>query len=219
MAQNPLRIIFFGPPGAGKGTQSELLMKEFGLIHISTGDALRAEIRAETPLGKRVKSIIEAGNLVDDDTIMDIMEAKLSKFEKNQGFIFDGIPRTIGQVIKLDALLNKLNQPVTHVLYLNVDRKELKERICGRLFHPASGRVYHRSFKPPKVEMTDDATGEPLIVRKDDTEEVFDARMKQYDDTFEPVIEFYRNQGSLREIVPHGESIEAIYEKIKTLLF
>lgn len=213
----PTRIIFFGPPGSGKGTQSENLVKEFKLDHLSTGDALRAEIRAQTPLGKRVKSIIEAGKLVDDSTIMEIVKSAVSKADK-RGFILDGIPRTIGQAKALDKILDNLNLPITHVPYLNITRAVLKERVCGRLFHPGSGRVYHRTYKPPKVPMRDDVTGEPLIVRKDDTEEVFDARMKEYDATFEPVLEFYEKKGLLHTITGDNLTIPEIYAELKAYL-
>ena len=160
-----------GAPGSGKGTQSDNLIRDFKLDHLSTGDALRAEIRAQTPLGKRVKNIIESGKLVDDDTIMSIVESALTKSNLN-GFILDGIPRTIGQAESLDEILNRLKAPITHVPYLNISREVLEERVCGRLFHPGSGRVYHRTFNPPKKPMTDDVTGEPLIVRKDDTKDI-----------------------------------------------
>ena len=213
----PARIIFFGPPGSGKGTQSENLVKEFKLDHLSTGDALRAEIRAQTPLGKRVKSIIEAGKLVDDGTIMEIVKSAVSKADK-RGFILDGIPRTIGQARALDEILDKLNLPITHVPYLNITRAVLKERVCGRLFHPGSGRVYHRTYKPPKVPMKDDITGEPLIVRKDDTEEVFDSRMKEYDATFEPVLEFYEKKGLLYTITGDNLTIPEIYDRLRAYL-
>lgn len=210
--------VFFGPPGSGKGTQSEILQKEFNLYHLSTGDALRAEVRAETPLGKRVKSIIESGKLVDDDTIMEILGSALTKNADNNGYIFDGIPRTIGQVEKLDAMLDRMGLPLTHVLYLSVDQEELKKRVCGRLFHPGSGRVYHKVTNPPKKEMTDDITGEPLIIRKDDTEEVFNERMKQYYDTFQPCIDYYRKKGILKEFPVTGESIEGVTKKLKEVL-
>lgn len=218
MSSSPLRIIFFGPPGSGKGTQSELLEKDFNLVHISTGDALRAEVAAETPLGLRVKGIMESGNLVDDDTIMEIMAAKMERHKGAPGFIFDGIPRTIVQAQKLDEMLNRINEPVTHVLYLNVDVAELKRRICGRLFHPGSGRVYHKEFHPPAKEMTDDITGEPLIIRKDDTEEVFNQRMEQYNATFQPVFDYFRQKGVLQEIDGTNKKIEDIYAEIRRCL-
>lgn len=218
MSLKPLRIIFFGPPGSGKGTQSEKIVKEFKLSHLSTGDALRAEIRAASPLGLRVKSIIERGALVDDATIMGIVESAITKTNKNVGFILDGIPRTIGQAETLNEILERLNQPITHVPYLNITRAALKERVCGRLFHPGSGRVYHRKYNPPKVDMKDDITGEALIIRKDDTEEVFDQRMREYDATFEPVLNYYQKKGILNEISGDSRTIEEIYAEIKKYL-
>ena len=212
-------VAFFGPPGAGKGTQAQILQKEFNLHQISTGDALRAEIRAQTPLGKKVQGIIEAGHLVDDDTIMDLLQATMKKNEHgNDGFIFDGIPRTIGQAEKLDDLLNRIGTPLTHVLYLTVDIDELRMRVCGRLFHPGSGRVYHKITNPPKVPMKDDITGEDLVVRKDDTEAVFNERMKEYYATFQPVLDYYENKGVLQSFPVNNEPIEVVHKKLYAAL-
>ena len=212
------RIIFFGPPGSGKGTQSVNLEHEYHLAHISTGDQFREEIRAQSPVGLKVKAIIDSGKLVDDETVMEVFQSALSKIPPEEGFILDGIPRTIAQCELLDALLTKLGRPATDVLYLNVDRKELETRICGRLFHPGSGRTYHKVFNPPKVEMKDDATGEDLIVRKDDTVEVFNTRMDQYDATFGPCLEYYRKKGILRTIDGTGKNVEQVYDEIKKAL-
>jgi adenylate kinase len=217
MSTRPLRIVFFGPPGSGKGTQSERFVSEFGLTHISTGDALRAEVRSGSPLGLRVQAIIEAGKLVDDDTIMEIAVSAITKANPS-GFILDGIPRTIGQAAALDAVLAKIGLPITHVPYLTVGRDELRERICGRLFHPGSGRVYHRKFNPPNVEGVDNATGEPLIVRKDDTVEVFEERMREFDATFEPVLDFYAKKGLLFTLVADGLTMDQITEKLRAHL-
>ena len=218
MSGKPLRIIFFGPAGCGKGTQSEKLVQEFGLAHLSTGDALRAEVAAQSELGKRVKAIMEAGQLVDDATIMAIVESAISRTDPTKGFILDGIPRTIGQTKMLDEMLAKIGQPITHVLYLKVSTDILKERICGRLFHPGSGRTYHKKFHPPKKEMTDDITGEPLIIRKDDTEEAFLERMRQYEATSGVCIEYFKKAGTLNEISGDGKSIDEIYGEIKAIL-
>ncbi|OHT03352.1 Adenylate kinase [Tritrichomonas foetus] len=214
---HPFRLIFFGPPGGGKGTQSAKLKEEFGVHHISTGDALRAEIRAGTELGNRVKGIVESGSLVDDDTIMDVLKSAIQK-ASDTGFILDGIPRTIGQVHKLDNMLKEIGKPVTHVIYITVNHDELKKRIVGRLFHPGSGRTYHKEFNPPKVDMKDDLTGEDLIIRKDDTEEVFEARMKAYNDTFQPVIEYYEKHNLLKTVEGAGKSVDQIYEEVKAIL-
>lgn len=210
-------LIFFGPPGGGKGTQSDLLVKNFHFGHISTGDALRAEIKAETELGKRVKGIVESGALVDDDTIMNVLKSAISKVQGGN-FILDGIPRTLGQAEKLNVVLKDINKPVTHVIYITVGHDELKNRICGRLYHPGSGRTYHKTFNPPKVPMTDDITGEPLIIRKDDTEEVFEARMKAYNETFEPVLKYYENAGLLRTIDGTGKNVDQVYAEVKQAL-
>ena len=218
MSKSPLRIIFFGPPGSGKGTQSKFLEKEFDLAHISTGDQFREEIRNQTPVGLKVKAIIEAGKLVDDETVMEVFEAAISRIPEDKGFILDGIPRTIQQCELLQKLLEKLNRPSTHVLYLNVDREVLKTRICGRLFHPGSGRTYHKVFHQPKVPMKDDITGEDLIIRKDDTEEVFNTRMDHYESTFGPCLEHYKESGLLREFNGNDKTAAEVYEDIKSVL-
>ena len=212
------RIIFFGPPGSGKGTQSVNLEHEYHLAHVSTGDQFREEISKGTPVGLKVKSIMEAGKLVDDETVMEVFQAALSRIPDGEGFILDGIPRTLNQCELLDKLLTKINRPATHVLYLNVDRKELETRICGRLFHPGSGRTYHKVFNPPKVPMKDDVTGEDLIVRKDDTLEAFNERMNQYDATFNPCLDYYRKKGILKEINGTGKNVDQFYEEIKKAL-
>lgn len=208
------RIIFFGPPGSGKGTQSEQLEKKFNLIHISTGDLLRAEVAAGSPVGLKAKAIMEAGGLVDEKIVYEIVENKIKSIPAGQGFIFDGFPRTISQAVYLQGLLEKLGRPATHVLYLNVSHDELKKRICGRLFHPGSGRTYHKVFNPPKKELTDDATGEPLIIRKDDTEEVFEERMRQYNSTFEPVLDHYKKSGVLKEFAGDGKNASEVAQEI-----
>ncbi|EAX89924.1 adenlylate kinase, putative [Trichomonas vaginalis G3] len=212
------RIIFFGPPGSGKGTQSEILEKKFGLAHISTGDCFRSEIAAGSPVGLKVKSIIESGLLVDDATVMEVFEAVLGKIPPEQGFILDGIPRTINQAKLLAELLEKIGRPVTHVIYLQVSREELQERICGRLFHPGSGRTYHTKFNPPKVPMKDDQTGEDLIVRKDDTIEVFNQRMNQYGNTFQPVLDYYTQLGLLKTVLGTGKQAKQVTEEVLAIL-
>ena len=208
-------VVFFGPPGAGKGTQAQILEKEFNLCQISTGDALRAEIRAQTPLGKRVKGII------DDDTVMEILQSSMEQHQDNKGFIFDGIPRTIGQVHKLDALLDRLQMPLTHVLYLQVNVEELKMRVCGRLFHPASGRVYHIVYNPPKVEGKDDETGEDLVQRPDDQEETIRKRLGSYHTETEQLVGFYQGRAASGENAPTYDKLNGLrpIENVQTDLF
>lgn len=212
------RIIFFGPPGSGKGTQSAILEEKFGLAHISTGDCFRSEIAAGSPVGLKVKGIIESGLLVDDATVMEVFEAVLSKIPKEKGFILDGIPRTINQAKLLAELLEKIGRPITDVIYLQVDRADLQERICGRLFHPGSGRTYHTKFNPPKVPMKDDITGEDLIIRKDDSVEVFNQRMDQYDSTFQPVLDYYVKLGILKTITGTGKQAKEVTAEVLAAL-
>ena len=149
---------------------------------------------------------------------MEVFEAVLGKIPPEQGFILDGIPRTINQAKLLAELLEKIGRPVTHVIYLQVSREELQERICGRLFHPGSGRTYHTKFNPPKVPMKDDQTGEDLIVRKDDTIEVFNQRMNQYGNTFQPVLDYYTQLGLLKTVLGTGKQAKQVTEEVLAIL-
>merc|ERR1719361_3197108 len=159
----PRCIILIGPPGAGKGTHAPKLVETYGVPHLSTGDMLRAAVAAETELGKKAKTLMDEGKLVDDDLVNAIVSEALSGDECKNGFILDGYPRTVPQAKFLDDALSKNNRKITNVVQLIVPDDELKVRILGRLIHKPSGRSYHIKFKPPKEEMKDDVTGELLI--------------------------------------------------------
>ena len=185
-----MKVILLGPPGAGKGTQANILSKKFGIPQISTGDMLRAAIKAGTPLGKAAKKVIDAGQLVSDDVIMDLVKERLKKPDCKAGYLFDGFPRTLRQA----EALKEAGVPIDYVLEIDVPDEEIIARMSGRRVHPASGRVYHVKFNPPKVEGKDDATGEPLVQRDDDKAETVRERLEVYRKQTRPLIEHYRSE-------------------------
>jgi adenylate kinase len=191
-----LRTILMGPPGAGKGTQAPRIRDEFCVCHLATGDLLRDQVERKTPLGVEAKKIMDSGGLVSDDIVVGMIKDQLenNKTCKN-GFVLDGFPRTVPQAEKLDALLESRKEKLDSVVQLLIDDQLLISRITGRLVHPASGRSYHREFNPPKVPMTDDITGDPLIQRSDDNTETLAKRLKTFHSQTGPVVEYYKKQG------------------------
>ena len=185
-----MRLILLGPPGAGKGTQANILSKELGIPQISTGDMLRAAIKAGTPVGNAAKKVIDAGQLVSDEVIMGLVTERLKKPDCKAGYLFDGFPRTIGQA----EALKKAGIAIDSVLEIDVPDDEIIARISGRRVHPGSGRVYHVKFNPPKLEGKDDATGEPLVLRDDDKEETVRERLEVYRRQTRPLIEHYHRE-------------------------
>ncbi|KAJ8590600.1 adenylate kinase 1 [Rhizopogon salebrosus TDB-379] len=191
-----LRTILMGPPGAGKGTQAPRIRDEFCVCHLATGDMLREQIAKKTELGKMAKKVMDAGELVTDDIMVNMIKDQLesNKACKN-GFVLDGFPRTIPQAEKLDAMLDSRGEKLDSVVELLIDDQLLISRITGRLIHPASGRTYHREFQPPKKSMTDDVTGEPLIQRSDDNVETLRKRLATFHKQTGPVAEYYKAKG------------------------
>lgn len=183
-----MRVILLGAPGAGKGTQAQYIMKHFGIPQISTGDMLRAAVKEGTPLGIKAKSIMEAGGLVPDDLIIDLVKKRIQEDDCAKGFLFDGFPRTIPQA---QALLDAGIQ-IDHVVEIHVDDEEIVSRLSGRRVHPDSGRTYHVEHQPPKREGLDDVTGEPLVQRDDDKEETVRKRLAVYHEQTEPLVDFYQ---------------------------
>ena len=182
-----MRLILLGPPGAGKGTQANFIKEKFGIPQISTGDMLRAAVKAGTPLGLEAKKVMDAGGLVSDDIIIGLVKDRLQQDDCKSGYMFDGFPRTLPQA---DAMKDA-GVAIDFVLEIDVPDAEIVERMSGRRSHPASGRTYHVKFNPPKVPGKDDVTGEDLIQREDDKEETVRKRLDVYHSQTKPLVEYY----------------------------
>ncbi|MCW5650791.1 MAG: adenylate kinase [Ramlibacter sp.] len=182
-----MRLILLGAPGAGKGTQAAFLCQKYGIPQISTGDMLRAAVKAGTPLGLQAKAVMDSGALVSDDIIIGLVKERIAQPDCTKGFLFDGFPRTIPQADAMKAAGVKLD----YVLEIDVPFDAIIERMSGRRSHPASGRTYHVKFNPPKVEGQDDLTGEPLIQRDDDKEETVKKRLEVYSAQTRPLVDYY----------------------------
>jgi len=182
-----MRLILLGPPGAGKGTQASFLREKFGIPQISTGDMLRAAVKAGTPLGVAAKKVMDAGQLVSDDIIIGLVKERLKEPDCARGYLFDGFPRTIPQAEALKAA----GVPIGFVLEIDVPDDEIILRMSGRRVHPASGRVYHVKFNPPRSEGRDDLTAEPLVLRDDDREETVRKRLEVYRAQTRPLVDYY----------------------------
>src|SRR5919205_2640606 len=187
-----MRLILLGPPGAGKGTQAAVIRERFGIPQISTGDMLRAAVKAGTPLGIAAKKVMDAGQLVSDDIIIGLVEERLKAPDCAKGYLFDGFPRTIPQA----EALKRANVPLDRVLEIDVPDDEIIARMSGRRVHPASGRSYHLQFNPPRQANKDDVTGEPLVQRDDDREETVRKRLEVYRAQTRPLVEYYRAWGA-----------------------
>ncbi|ANG64052.1 adenylate kinase [Marinobacterium aestuarii] len=212
-----MRIILLGAPGAGKGTQAQYLTEKFKIPQISTGDMLRAAVKAGTPLGVKAKAVMDAGQLVSDDIIIGLVQERITQDDCANGFLFDGFPRTIPQA---DALKDAGVQ-IDAVIEIDVDNEEIIKRMSGRRVHPGSGRTYHLLFNAPKVEGKDDVTGEELIQRVDDQEETVRARLKVYDEQTAPLINYYKGWGETNAAtapryvyIPGVGSVEQIRDNI-----
>ena len=182
-----MRLILLGPPGAGKGTQAGFIKETFGIPQISTGDMLRAAIKAGTPLGLAAKKVMDSGSLVSDDIIIGLVKERLKEPDCANGYLFDGFPRTIPQA---DAM-KSAGVALDYVLEIDVPPEDIIMRMGGRRVHTASGRTYHVKFNPPKVEGCDDVTGEPLIQRDDDKEETVKKRLEVYSAQTRPLVDYY----------------------------
>lgn len=186
-----MRLILLGAPGAGKGTQATFLCQKYGIPQISTGDMLRAAVKAGTPLGLAAKKVMDSGALVSDDIIIGLVKERIAQPDCAKGFLFDGFPRTIPQA---DAMKNA-GVKLDCVLEIDVPFAAIVERVSGRRSHPASGRTYHVKFNPPRVEGLDDVTGEPLVQRKDDEEETVQKRLDVYAAQTRPLVDYYAEWG------------------------
>ena len=184
-----MRLILLGAPGAGKGTQANFIKEKFNIPQISTGDMLRAAIKAGTELGLAAKKVMDAGQLVSDDIIIGLVKERLKEADCANGYLFDGFPRTIAQA---DAMKDS-GVNIDYVLEIDVPDEMIVERMSGRRSHPGSGRVYHVKFNPPKAEGVDDVTGEPLVQRPDDNEETVRKRIETYHTQTKPLVNYYLN--------------------------
>jgi adenylate kinase len=213
-----MRIILLGSPGSGKGTQARFITEQFNIPQISTGDMLRAAVRAGTPLGLEAKQIMDAGLLVPDDIILNLVRERIGEDDCRNGFLLDGFPRTIPQAEGLDRMEIRLDQ----VVEIRVDDEAIVARMSGRRVHPASGRSYHLVFNPPTVEGVDDLTGEPLIQRDDDREDTVRKRLAVYHAQTRPLVDYYRQQaetGTVRFASLEGiGSVDDIRDRIFAVL-
>jgi adenylate kinase len=182
-----MRVILLGGPGAGKGTQAAYITQRYGIPQISTGDMLRAAVKAGTPLGLAAKVVMDRGDLVSDDIIIGLVKERITQADCRSGFLFDGFPRTIPQA----EAMKVSGVPLEHVVEICVPDEVIVERMSGRRVHVSSGRSYHMKFNPPKRDMVDDVTGEPLVQRADDHEETVMKRLRIYHHQTEPLVEYY----------------------------
>jgi len=216
--KKPAAIVFIGPPGSGKGTQAGFLRRDLGNVcHLATGDMLRDIMKTDSPLASRIRPIVESGQLVGDDIIMDLIRDKIVKPDCKDGFILDGFPRTLNQAHLLDSLLASEHRSVDQAFEFRVNEPALIERVTGRLVHLASGRTYHEKFQPPKVAGLDDVTGEPLIRRADDNKETLIKRLGVYKQQTTPVLAHYQQQGVLTVLNAESKPTE-VYEQLRSKL-
>jgi len=207
-----MRLIFLGPPGAGKGTIAQKTKEAYSIPHISTGDIFRENIKNRTDLGKKVKEILDSGELVSDELTVELVEARLAEKDAQEGFILDGFPRTIPQA---EALADFA--PVDSVINFAVSEEKIVKRLSGRRVAEKSGRIYHIEYDPPRKEGFCDETGEPLIQRPDDKEEAVRRRLEVYRKQTEPLIQFYRNKGLLKDIDASGTPDE-VFSELRRIL-
>ncbi len=210
-----MRIMLLGCPGVGKGTQAKIISEKWRIPTISTGDILRAAVSAGTPLGKKVQSIMTAGELVSDDIVMELVKNRVAEKDCQNGFLLDGFPRTIQQAEGL--LQNHID--LDFVLDIKVPEEDVVRRLTGRRLHPASGRIYHVDYQPPRLAEKDDVTGEPLVQRSDDTEETVRKRLAVYHAQTEPLVIYYQKRAATANMPRYVEingvgTIDAITDQI-----
>ena len=212
-----MNVLIMGPAEAGKGTMSDLILKEYDIPHISTGDMLRANVANHTDLGNKAKAYMDAGKLVPDEVINAMVEDRLQQPDCQKGYLLDGYPRTLVQAKEFERIAAKIGKPVECVLGLEVDFEVLKDRITGRRICPKCGATYHIHNFPPKVEGVCDNCGEKLVQRSDDTVEKLTKRMEEYEKSTKPVIDFYDQKGLVTHLDASGKP-EAVFGAIKEAL-
>ena len=201
-----MNLILFGPPGAGKGTQAEMLQKKLGAVKLSTGDMLRATTKCGSELGNKLKAIMESGQLVSDDIMIDIIKARVAEQDCSKGFLLDGFPRTLPQAEALDVMLSQSCKQIHHVIELKVDYEALKKRICGRFSCAHCGAGYHDTFKQPAKEGVCDACGHTEFTRRaDDNPDTVANRLQTYEEQTAPLLPFYQEKGLLVTVDGMGD--------------
>ena len=217
-----MRVILLGSPGSGKGTQARFITEKFNIPQISTGDMLRAAVKAGTPLGVEAGKVMKAGGLVSDEIILGLIQERITKADCKNGFLLDGFPRTIVQAEGLSTMLVTMGVDIDHVIEIAVDDEEIVNRMGGRRVHPDSGRTYNIEFNPPEKEGVDDVTGEPLIQRDDDREETVRKRLAVYHEQTKPLVDFYSSaaqQGIVEfNTIPGVGTVNEITEKVFSVL-
>jgi adenylate kinase len=212
-----VNILFMGPPGAGKGTQAERIVSEFGIPHISTGDAFRAAVKQGTPLGVKAKEYMDQGLLVPDDVTIGIVKERLQEEDCKTGFLLDGFPRTISQAEALDVILASMGRQLEHVINLEVDRNLLLARLTGRRICKSCGSTYHLIFNPPAQDNICDKCSGELYQRSDDNEEKVGTRLDEYTNKTTPLLHYYQKQNLLRQVDGEQE-IDQVTSAIATIL-
>ena len=209
-----MRIILLGMPGAGKGTQAQIIEEELAIANVSTGAILREVSKSKSDLGQRVQSYLNSGQLVPDEIIIEMLVERISKDDCNNGFILDGFPRNIEQAKSLDHA----GVSIDLVIYLKILEEQIIERMSGRRIHLPSGRSYHITFNPPKVDGKDDLTGEDLVQRSDDKPDVIKKRLEVYFNETEPMLDFYKNKDIQFYEIDASEPVKAVTEKILKII-
>ena len=209
-----MRIILLGMPGAGKGTQAQIIEEELAIANVSTGAILREVSKSKSDLGQKVQTYLNSGQLVPDEIIIEMLVERISKDDCNNGFILDGFPRNIEQAKSLD----QAGVSIDLVIYLKILEEQIIERMSGRRIHLASGRSYHTTFNPPKVDGKDDLTGEDLVQRSDDKPDVIKKRLEVYFNETEPMLDFYKNKDIQFCEIDASEPVKAVTEKILKII-